>query len=136
MSAQNEKALNEMVGTIRGDIDPEIFDDDFVLAWADAQARKDERIRQAFLDRGRDPASYKKVMSSLGKRLEGYINGLPDRKATEDRAAVTAAVRGASKQRSAQSDDDIDFGKVRGLSDNDFELWAKEQAKKATKPAA
>lgn len=87
-----DKTINE----IRGDLDPDLVDDDLVESWLDAQARKDPRLARAWLERSNNPKAFDKVKAELGKSLARKFAKLPDRGATEDRAAVAAAVRGAS----------------------------------------
>lgn len=98
---KQKKAISETIAAIRGDVSPEIFDDDMVEAWLDAQARKDPRLAQAFIQRDQNPRKWAQVRTELGKSLNKKVKGLPDRQATDDREAVTFAVRGASTKVSA-----------------------------------
>ncbi len=90
--------MDKTIADIRGDLDPDFADNDFVEAWLDAQARKDPRLAQAWVNRNANPKQFDKVKAELGKALKGKFSKLPDRQATDDRAAVTAAVRGASNR--------------------------------------
>jgi hypothetical protein len=88
--------LQGAIKTIRGDLDPGIFDDDLVEAWLDKTARGDERLQRAWLERSAKPKAWEKIQMELGKNFNKRFSKMPDRQVTEDRDAVTAAVRGAS----------------------------------------
>ena len=90
------KDMDAMTKTVRGNLDPEFFDDTFMEAWIDKQARDDPRLLQAFGNRHANPKQFQKVVETLGRSFNKRYSKLPDRQATEDREAVTAAVRGAS----------------------------------------
>jgi len=115
-NARYRQDMDKTVADIRGDLDPEFADNDFVEAWLDAQARKDQRLAQAWVNRNANPKQFDKVKAELGRALKAKFSKLPDRQATDDRAAVTAAVRGASNR--APENKAPDFSK---LSDNDFQ---------------
>lgn len=108
--------MDKTIADIRGDLDPDFADNDFVEAWLDAQARKDPRLAQAWTNRNANPKQFDKVKAELGKALKSKFSKLPDRQATDDRAAVTAAVRGATNR--APEAKPTDFSK---LSDNEFQ---------------
>lgn len=81
---------------VRGDLPPDYFDDTFVEAWLDAQARSDPRLAAAWQSRQSNPKQFQKVVDGLSRTFAKKYGKLPDKQATEDREAVTAAVRGAS----------------------------------------
>lgn len=91
-----KKDMNETIKEVRGDLPDSFFDNDFVQSWIDAQAAKDPRLGQAWAKRHDNPANFAKVKAALGKEFAKKYSKLPDAQATEDREAVTAAVRGAS----------------------------------------
>jgi hypothetical protein len=93
---KNKRAIAETVDDIRGDVPKEVFDDEMVEAWLDAQARRDPRLAQAWLQREQNSQKWGKVKAELGRQLAKKAGSLPDRNATDDREAVAAAVRGAS----------------------------------------
>ena len=99
---QTKRAVSETIQEVRGDIPADFMDDDMVEGWLDAQARKDPRLAQAFLQRETNPRQWNKVKAALGKQLNDRFKKLPDRQATDDREAVAAAVRGASTKVSAE----------------------------------
>lgn len=93
---KHKRAIAETIGEIRGEVPADVFDDDMVEAWLDAQARKDPRLGQAYLQREQNPRQWGKVKSELSKRLSQKVAKLPDKGVTEDREAVVASLRGAS----------------------------------------
>jgi hypothetical protein len=85
------------INSIRGDIGKEVYSDDMVAGWINGIAKSDERVQSAWKNRHAEPEKYQRVVASLGRRFRSeQVGNLPDRDATADRAAVTAAVRGAS----------------------------------------
>lgn len=90
--------MNKTVTAVRGDLDPERFDDDFIEAWLDTRSRKEPRLAEAWVNRNRNPQAFQKVVAGLGREFSKKYGSLPDKQATEDREAVTAAVRGASNK--------------------------------------
>lgn len=110
------------VKDVRGDLDPESFDDVFVESWINAQAVKDPRLAEAWKQRNSNPSQFKKVVSGLSQKLAKSIAKRPDPNATEDRDAVTAAVRGASTK--APEGKAPDFSKA---SNNEFRNEVEKQ---------
>lgn len=94
--SQFKQQITETVKDIRGDMDAETFDDEFVEAWLDARARKDSRLQQAWLQKDANPRQWGRIKSELGREFKKKFDKMPDRQVTEDREAVVAAVRGAS----------------------------------------
>jgi hypothetical protein len=93
-----QKDMNATIKNVRGDLPEELFDGPLVQAWIDAQAKKDPRLATAWANRHTDPKKFEQVVGALGKEFSKIRPKLPDKQATEDREAVTAAVRGASTQ--------------------------------------
>jgi len=88
--------MNKTIGSVRGDLPADFFDDQFVESWINARAGEDPRLGQAWLNRHTNPKQFEKVVSGLGREFAKKYGKFPDKGATEDREAVTAAVRGAS----------------------------------------
>lgn len=88
--------MTKTVAAVRGDLDPARYDDRIVEAWLNVRATEDPRIANAWLSRHSNPQAFEKVVAHLGREFAKQYGNLPDRQATEDREAVTAAVRGAS----------------------------------------
>lgn len=81
-------------------------------------AIEDPRLANAFANRYQDPKGWNKVLKAAAKSIQKEFSGLPDKQLTDDRAAVTAAVRGASK--TTVEDEAPNFV---GWSDSRFEHW-------------
>jgi len=92
-----QKDMDDTIKKVRGDLPEELFDGPLVQAWINARAEKDERLANAWANRHADPKKFEQVVGALGKQFSKY-GKLPDKNATEDREAVSAAVRGASHQ--------------------------------------
>lgn len=95
--------MQTTVKAVRGDIGSDVVEDDLVEAWLDTQARKDPRLQKAWLERDNNPQRFAKITVELGKQFAKKFSKMPDRSATEDREAVTAAVRGASTKAPAEA---------------------------------
>jgi len=88
----------KVVETVRGDLDPNVFDDTTIEALIDAEARKQPKLKAAWDNRHNDPSGFNKVVSALGNELNKRFSAMPDAAATEDHEAVANAVRGASNK--------------------------------------
>lgn len=113
LSRFDREDLEKLVKEVRGDLD---FDDDLVEAWIDTQARKDNRLQRAWLERESNPKAFGQIAKELSKSFAKRTAKRPDPALTEDREAVVAAVRGASTNRAPESSPPA-FG---GLSNVDF----------------
>lgn len=113
--------MNETIKSVRGQLDANLLDDEFVEGWLNAKATKDPRLGRAWLERHQKPKDFEKVTKGLARELAQKFSKLPDRQATEDREAVTAAVRGTSTR--APEGKPPDFSK---MSNSEFEA-AKEK---------
>ena len=107
--------MDKTIKEVRGDLDPNVFDDVFVEAWLDARARSNHRLAQAWAERHSDPKKFERVVEKLGQEFSRKFESMPDKNATEDREAVTAAVRGASTK--APESKPPDF---KGMTNNEF----------------
>lgn len=95
-SERFKRDMSETVKEVRGDLPADLYDDKLVQAWIDARAADDPRLSRAWVERYDNPQRFQQVKAALGKEFARKYGRLPDRQATEDREAVTAAVRGAS----------------------------------------
>ncbi len=93
---QFKRDMADTVKAVRGDLDPGVFDDVLVEAYLNAQAAQDPRLAKAWMDRAANPKQFEQVKTALSKNFAKKFSKMPDPAATEDRAAVSAAVRGAS----------------------------------------
>lgn len=90
--------IKPVISNIRGDIPENVLSNEEVLDLIDGRARRDPRLQKAWLEREANPGTWKKIEKALGQELSKKFSKLPDPNATEDREAVTAAVRGASSR--------------------------------------
>lgn len=95
-SERFNRDMNVTIGKVRGDLPSDLYDDDIVRSWINAQADKDPRLAQAWANRDKNPQKFEQVVNALGRDFAKRYGKVPDKGATEDREAVTAAVRGAS----------------------------------------
>lgn len=119
VSADKEAAESaKVMKDIRGDADSDIFTDGMILGWINGHPNS-KTINEVWKNRENDPASAKRMIAGLKREFEkgppSRLKELPDRNATEDRSAVTAAVRGASTK--APEGKAPDF---KGMSDAEF----------------
>lgn len=90
--------LRPVIEKIKGKVPEGFFEDTEIEDWVAARAQRDPRLANAWMNRHQNPTAWGKVVDAIGEQMAAKFKKLPDRGATEDRAAVTAAVRGASKQ--------------------------------------
>jgi hypothetical protein len=91
-----EADLKTAVTEIRGDLNPEFFDDHLVTAWLDAAARENPRLQYVFVNRADNPGAWTVAKNQLAKDFQAKFSRMPDPEVTADRNAVTAAIRAAS----------------------------------------
>lgn len=89
-----------------------------IKAMLNDMAIDDPRVRKAFANRYRDPQTWKKVLKGAAKNIREEFSGLPDKQLSDDREALAASVRGASKTQ--VEDGPPDFS---AWSDRRFEHW-------------
>jgi hypothetical protein len=95
-SERFKRDIGETVKEVRGDLPADLYDDQLVQAWIDSRAMSDPRLGRAWAERYENPQAFARVKTALGKEFAKKYGRFPDKQATEDRDAVTAAVRGAS----------------------------------------
>ncbi len=88
--------MSDTVLKVRGDLDADHWDDALVEGWIDATAKQDSRLSTAWAERHKNPQHFDKVVSTLGRKFHEKFSRFPDKEATENKEAVTAAVQGAS----------------------------------------
>ena len=95
--------LNSTIKNIVGDLK---IPDRFAKGWIDQIARENPTVANAFLNRSSDPKAWKRIETALSKEISKDFKALTpvDEGATVDRAAVTAAVRGASTKAATETE--------------------------------
>jgi hypothetical protein len=94
---KHETDLAQLVKNVRGDLDAERFPDDIVTAIIDAAVLKRQDWQQAWLQREQNPQAMAQVERELVRAFHKSAMAVIDPALTEDRDAVAAAVRGASR---------------------------------------
>lgn len=116
--------LKKVYADVRGDLDPEFYDDDFVDAWLSSQVKKDQRVMNAYLNKGSNPEAFNKIVKNLNKQLAARESKKPDSVQTETNQAITSAVRSASTstpQNKTLSEKDLN-----NMSDREFRKLEQE----------
>lgn len=114
---QARKAINDTVGQMQGlnetlkDMNP-----DLIEGFLQTRASRDPRISQAWMNRHSNPDGFEKVLKGLSDELAGNVRPI-DQKATDDHAALKAAVSEAPVQ-SAPSAADLNK-----MSDAEFAAY-------------
>lgn len=124
---QNARDMEGLVKAVRGDT--EFGDDVLVEAWIDAEARRNPELEKVWQNRQSNRRAFEQMTKALGQQWAKRAKDMPDANVTEDRLAVAAAVRGASKKASPP-EDDIDRTAVLSMTGAELEAWGREQAKK------
>lgn len=91
-----QKAISPVLQKVRGDVPSDVFDDDELIAWMDAKAKRDPRLQNAWSNRDKNPQAWDRVVDGLSRDFAKKFTPRIDERATADREAVAAAVRGAS----------------------------------------
>jgi hypothetical protein len=93
---QHEADLNTTISQVRGDMDSKFFDDKFVTAFIDKEARDNLKLQEIWQNRFNNPRALATAVNQLAKDFQKTYSRMPDPDVTEDRAMVAAAIRGAS----------------------------------------
>lgn len=88
----NKADIADLISTVKGEMDLPAY---AVRGFIDEQAESDPRIREAFNQRDTNPTAYNKVVKALGKKFASENKSRIDPAATEDSAAVDAALKGS-----------------------------------------
>lgn len=112
---QYRQDMDATVKQVRGDLDPNFFDDRFVESWIDGEARDDPRLQRAWQTRRDDPKRFARVQEEIGRKFYAKYSKLPDRQASEDHAAVAHAVRREANRAPEAKETDLS-----ALSNADF----------------
>ena len=87
-------AIESAAKAIKGDLPDSAATLKQARAWMKDEADNDPRIQRAYKNRGADPQGWQKVLDAMHRQFVKETKR-PDAAVTEDREAVTAAVRGA-----------------------------------------
>lgn len=115
------KAFESTVKSIKGDLP---FSEKMVGAYLQEEARKNPALRNAYLDRERNPQKWTKIEEHLRKELKAEMTSFPSKDATNIANQVDSAVRNAKPQTPNQTP-----GKLHQLSDAEFDKEVQRMAK-------
>lgn len=93
---QHEADLKTAISQVRGDMDSKFFDDKFVTAFIDKEARDNTKLQEIWKNRLNNPRPPAAAINQLAKDFQNTYSRMPDPNVTEDRAMVAGAIRGAS----------------------------------------
>lgn len=111
--------MDKAIQTVRGELDPDIFDDVLVEGYLNEQARRDPRLTTAWQQRHRNPQAYQKILTGLADNFGKRFSKVIDRDVTDDKEAIRASARGASP--AAATDDKEERRRIAGMSDREFQ---------------
>lgn len=97
-----EREFKPVLEQVRGDIPKDVLSDEELTDLIDGRAKRDPRLQNAWNNRAANPKAWSGVQKALSAEIAKKFSKLPDPNATEDREAVTAAVRGASPKAPAE----------------------------------
>src|ERR1017187_9079252 len=107
---QHEADLKTAISQVRGDMDSKFFDDKFVTAFIDKEARDNIKLQEIWQKRFNNPRALATAINHLAKDFQKTYSRMPDPNVTEDRAMVAAAIRGASAP--AQTEPPPDYARM------------------------
>lgn len=130
LAAQEQQLIAETKSAIDGAVAkmkpvfaelPVAVTDKMIRGYLAETAQEDPRFMSAFETRHSDPAKWDRIVTALGRQMAKELGHVPDRAATDSRAAVTAAVRASTTQASSEP-----AKNYASMSNSDFE--AEKQA--------
>lgn len=109
---QLRKELDPVIRKVKGDTP---MKEEWIEDILNGSASRNPKLANAWMNRHQNPAAWDKVVTAIGKDIAGVFSNAVDKQATEDREAVTAAVRGASTK--APEERPPEYG---SMSNNEF----------------
>lgn len=91
-------------------------------AMLEFQASKNPKIAEAFVRRESNPEAWAKVSKKLTSDIAKEFQSQPDKKSTDDREAVIAAVKSVST-----TSQEADLPKFSEMNDAQFNAWERKQ---------
>ena len=115
------KDITNVIQEVRGGLPEEVLDDTMIEGWLDAAARKDTRLRNAWLARKQKPEDFDKVKQSLAKDFQKKFGPYFQ---DSDKEAVASAVRSASK--APQQDEGPSEQQIAKMSDKEYQQYKRK----------
>ena len=85
-----------LIKRVRGDVSEKVFNDKELGKWLDGLAEDDPALRNAWINRSKNPAVWKRIEAEISNKLSQKWDNRIDPNATEDREIVAHSMRGAS----------------------------------------
>ena len=115
LQMEYEKEIPDIVSKVRGELDSDMFDTEFVETWLDKKARSNPKLSQAYIQRKTNPQAFNSLLTGpLRKEFSEFAKKF--QKEPDDRDAVVSAVKNASTRTPVESA--IDYGR---MSNAEFE---------------
>ena len=119
---ETERQINEEIDRMSEHVPEDVtIPNDVLRAMVEYKAAKNPKIAEAFMRRHQNPEVWGKVSKSLVSDIAKGFQKQPDKKSTQDREAVIAAVQSAST--SSQEESQPDFSK---MNDAQYQKWKRE----------
>jgi hypothetical protein len=119
---ETERQINEEIDRMSEHVPEDVtIPNDVLRAMVEYKAAKNPKIADAFMKRHQNPEAWGKVSKSLVSEISKGFQKQPDKKSTQDREAVIAAVQSAST--SSQEESQPDFSK---MNDAQYQKWKRE----------
>lgn len=115
-SMEFKQEFEPILKRVRGELSPEVLSDEELTDLLDGRAKRDPRVQNAYMNRHANPSAWAKIEKALNAELSKKFTPRVDAAATEDRAAVAAAVRGTSNK--APEEKTPDYG---SMPNSDFQ---------------
>ena len=119
LQEKHEADFTSLIKEVRGELDPELFTDKMIRAFIDAEARENEHLQDAWLNRAANPARFRRAASELVKQFASHAKRMPDPQLTQDRELVSQYVRTATGQ--APTDRQPNLGR---MTNDEFRKYA------------
>jgi len=92
---QHEADLKTTIAQVRGDMDSKFFDDKFVTAFIDKEARDNLKLQEIWQNRFNNPRALATAVNQLAKDFQKTYSRMREPDVSENRAMVAADIRGA-----------------------------------------
>lgn len=93
-----EQVNNDIADAVKTTVGDHGLDPEYVEGKLHYKANTDPKFARAWMSRHDNPDQFNQVLRQYGKELAGKANSNIDQNATEDRAALSAAVRSQSQK--------------------------------------
>lgn len=114
--------IDKTVKSIKGDLN---IPDEHIEAFLNVKSRNNPLLEKAYLAKHQNPDQWNAIETKLRAELQGFMEGLINKDATETREAITSSVLNAKS--TIPDPGSVNLSK---MSDIEFEAYKKQQFKK------